>query len=75
MVFALLAVLAGIAFVWRTFSKKFKEFHAAGDEYRAAEGTKTSTEVSFASLLKEQTERNMYHFSHASLSSMYVGTC
>jgi len=52
MVFALLAVLAGIAFVWRTFSKKFKEFHAAGDEYRAAEGTKTSTEVSFASLFK-----------------------
>lgn len=75
MVFALLAILAGIAFVWRTFSKKFKEFHVAGDEYRAAEGTKTSIEVSFASLFKEQTEENIYHFSHASLSSMYAGTC
>ena len=71
MVFALLAVLAGIAFVWRTFSKKFKEFHAAGDECAQKKVQKTSAEVSFASLLKEQTERNMIIF----LMHHYLHVC
>ncbi|MBR0377492.1 MAG: MFS transporter [Lachnospiraceae bacterium] len=52
MVFALLAAFAAIAFLWRTFSGKFKEFHAAGDRFRAAEGTKEKNEVSFTSLFK-----------------------
>lgn len=52
MVFALLAAFAAIAFVWRSCSKKFREFHEAGDRYRAAEGSKTSKEVSFVSLFK-----------------------
>ena len=52
MVFALLAAFAAIAFLWRTFSAKFKEFHAAGDRFRAAEGTKENNEVSFTSLFK-----------------------
>lgn len=52
MVFGLLAAFAAIAFLWRTFSGKFKEFHEAGDRYRAAEGVKESGEVSFTSLFK-----------------------
>ena len=52
MVFGLLAAFAAIAFVWRSCSKKFKEFHEAGDRYRAAEGAKSSNEVSFVSLFK-----------------------
>lgn len=54
MVFVLLAAFAAIAFLWRTFSGKFKEFHAAGDEYRAAEGMKESDEISFTSLFKDE---------------------
>ena len=52
MVFALLAAFAAIAFLWRTFSGKFKEFHEAGDRYRAAEGMQEKTEVSFTTLFK-----------------------
>lgn len=52
-VFALLGGIAAIAFLWRTFSAKFKEFHAAGDRYRAAERTSDSSEeVSFTKLFK-----------------------
>lgn len=51
-VFALLAVFSAIAFLWRTFSKQFKEFHEAGERYRAEEGVKSSEEVSLFSLLK-----------------------
>lgn len=50
MVFGLLALFSLIAFVWRTFSKKFKEFHAQGDKYRALENKKEATEVSFKTL-------------------------
>lgn len=51
-VFGLLGLFALVAFLWRTFSSKFKEFHAAGDRYRAAEHTsKSSGEVSFTKLL------------------------
>lgn len=52
MVFGLLAVFAAIAFLWRTFSPQFKEFHRLGDQYRAAEGAKENSEVSFTSLFK-----------------------
>ena len=52
MVFALLAAFAAIAFLWRTFSGKFKEFHEAGDRYRAAEGMQEKAEVSFTTLFK-----------------------
>ena len=52
MVFALLAAFAAIAFLWRTFSGKFKEFHEAGDRYRAAEGMQEKSEVSFTTLFK-----------------------
>jgi len=63
MVFGLLAAFAAIAFLWRTFSGKFKEFHAAGDKYRAAEGAKASEEVSFASLFKgEQSGKYLSFF-------------
>lgn len=51
-VFGILGGFAAIAFLWRTFSAKFKEFHAAGEKYRAAEGSKSSNEVSFTSLFK-----------------------
>lgn len=62
MVFALLAVFAGIAFLWRTFSSKFKEFHEAGNRYRAAEGMKTSNEVSFVSLFKAANSKKYISF-------------
>ena len=51
-VFGILGGLAVIAFMWRIFSRKFKEFHREGDRYRAAEGTKGNTDVSFTSLFK-----------------------
>lgn len=51
-VFGLLGGIAAVAFLWRTFSSKFKEFHAAGDRYRAAESSSRSTgeNVSFTKL-------------------------
>ena len=51
-VFGLLGGFAAIAFLWRTFSPKFKEFHEAGDRYRAAEGETASEEISFTKLFK-----------------------
>jgi inositol transporter-like SP family MFS transporter len=62
MVFALLAAFAAIAFLWRTFSGQFKEFHAAGDKYRAAEGVKESGEVSFTSLFKGENSSKYISF-------------
>lgn len=53
-VFALLGAFAAIAFLWRTFSGKFKEFHKAGDAYRAKEGRADSSEVSFTTLFAEK---------------------
>ena len=58
-VFGILGGFALIAFLWRTFSVKFKKFHEAGDIYRAAEGSVKSKEVSFTSLFK-YTEKNKY---------------
>lgn len=50
-VFGLLGGFAAIAFLWRTFSGKFREFHEAGDRYRAAESsTGSSEEISFTRL-------------------------
>lgn len=62
MVFGLLAAFAAAAFLWRTFSKKFKEFHEAGNRYRAAEGSKTSDEVSFVSLFQGENAKKYISF-------------
>lgn len=51
-VFGILAGFAAVAFLWRTFSSKFKEFHEAGNRYRAAEGAGISEEISFTRLFK-----------------------
>lgn len=61
-VFGILGGLAVIAFLWRTFSGKFKEFHQEGDRYRAAEGTKGSSEVSFTSLFKGDSKSKYLSF-------------
>lgn len=58
-VFGILGGFALIAFLWRTFSAKFKRFHEAGDQYRAVEGSVKSEEVSFISLFKNA-EKNKY---------------
>lgn len=62
LVFALLAAFSLIAFLWRTFSKTFKEFHAKGNEYRAAEGAKENTEVSFTTLFKGENSGKFIRF-------------
>lgn len=62
LVFALLAVFALIAFLWRTFSKTFKEFHEKGNEYRMKEGAKENTEVSFTSLFKGESSSKFIRF-------------
>ncbi len=62
LVFALLAVFALIAFLWRTFSKTFKEFHEKGNEYRMKEGAKENTEVSFTSLFKGEGSSKFIRF-------------
>ena len=49
---AFLPAFAAVAFLWRTFSSKFKEFHEAGNRYRAAEGAGISEEISFTRLFK-----------------------
>ncbi|MCH4284783.1 MULTISPECIES: MFS transporter [Bacillota] len=50
-VFAILAILAAITFVWRTTSPKFKQFHALGDEYRKNEKDLQQENVSIKNLL------------------------
>lgn len=74
-VFGMLAVIAAAAFVWRTFSGKFKEFHAAGDRYRAAknrEGKETSGEISFTKLLSEGSEKGKYRNMFLCIVFFYV---
>lgn len=61
-VFGILAALSLVAFVWRSFSRKFKEFHKKGDEYRAAEGAKESNEVSFTSIFKGKGAKKFVSF-------------
>lgn len=61
-VFGILGGLAVIAFLWRTFSGKFKEFHREGDRYRAAEGAKGASEVSFTSLFKGDSKSKYLSF-------------
>lgn len=61
-VFGILGVFAAIAFLWRTFSGKFKEFHAAGDRYRASEETNTSEEISFTKLFHGAESRKNISF-------------
>jgi inositol transporter-like SP family MFS transporter len=60
-VFGMLGIIAAIAFVWRTFSGKFKELHEAGDRYRAAESTSDSAEeVSFTKILFNGKEKQKF---------------
>lgn len=60
-VFGILGGIATIAFFWRTFSGKFKEFHEAGDKYRAAENDSGSTsEVSFTKILTSGAEKSKF---------------
>ena len=61
-VFGILGGLAVIAFLRRTFSGKFKEFHREGDRYRAAEGAKGASEVSFTSLFKGDSKSKYLSF-------------
>lgn len=61
-VFGILGFFAAIAFLWRTFSGKFKEFHAAGDRYRASEETNTSEEISFTKLFRGAERRKNISF-------------
>ena len=60
-VFGILGGIATIAFFWRTFSGKFKEFHEAGDKYRAAENDSGSTSaVSFTKILTSGAEKSKF---------------
>lgn len=60
-VFGLLGGIAAAAFLWRTFSPKFKEFHEAGDRYRAAENSSGSAEeVSFTKILTSGNEKSKF---------------
>ncbi len=61
-VFGMLAAIAVIAFVWRTFSTKLQQFHEDGNRYRAAESNNATTEgVSFTQVLSNGTKyRNMF---------------
>lgn len=60
-VFGILGGIAAIAFFWRTFSGKFKEFHEAGDKYRAAENDSGSTSaVSFTKILTSGVEKSKF---------------
>ena len=61
-VFGLLGGFAAIAFLWRTFSPKFKEFHEAGNRYRAAEGETASEEISFTKLFKGKESKKFISF-------------
>lgn len=61
-VFGILGGFAAIAFLWRTFSAKFKKFHEEGDKYRLAESGTSSNEVSFASLFKGGEKKKFVSF-------------
>lgn len=61
-VFGILCGLAVIAFIWRSFSRKFKEFHLEGDRYRAAEGSKGNSEISFSTLFKGSESKKYLSF-------------
>lgn len=74
-VFGMLAVIAAVAFVWRTFSGKFKEFHEAGDRYRAAErkdASEASQEVSFTRILFSGNEKGKYRNMFLCIVFFYV---
>ena len=61
-VFGILCALAVIAFVWRSFSRKFKKFHEEGDRYRAAEGARDTSEISFTTLFKGSNKNKYLSF-------------
>ena len=61
-VFGILGGFAAIAFLWRTFSAKFKKFHEEGDKYRLAESGTSSNEVSFATLFKGGEKKKFVSF-------------
>ena len=49
-IFCNLCVIAAVGVVTRIFSKKVKELHRAGEEYRKADGETVSKEISFRQL-------------------------
>lgn len=60
-VFGLLGGIAVVAFLWRTFSPKFKEFHEAGNRYRATESSSgNAKEVSFTKILTNGNEKSKF---------------
>ena len=61
-VFGILAGLAMVAFLWRTFSKKFKEFHQEGDRKHSSQGSNGSSEVSFTALFKGNGKKKYLSF-------------
>ena len=61
-VFGILAGLAMVAFLWRTFSKKFKEFHQEGDRKHSSQGRNGSSEVSFTALFKGNGKKKYLSF-------------
>lgn len=61
-VFGILGGFAFIAFLWRTFSAKFKEFHEDGNRYRAAEGAAESTDISFTKLFNGKESKKYMTF-------------
>lgn len=60
-VFGILTVIAAITWLWRTSSKKFKEFHTAGDQFRADEESTSDTKMSSSSALKILFANNNKH--------------
>lgn len=60
-VFGILGGFATVAFLWRTCSRKFKEFHEAGERYRAAEkGDSAEKEVSFTKILFQGNSKSKF---------------
>lgn len=74
-VFGILAGFAAVAFLWRTFSPKFKEFHEAGNRYRAAEGAGISEEISFTRLFKGTESKKYLSFFACIMIFTFVGIC
>lgn len=51
-VFAILTIIAAVTWLWRLSSKKFKQFHADGDKFRAAEEHHEDTSLSTSASMK-----------------------
>lgn len=72
-VFGILGGIAIVAFIWRTFSPKFKAFHEAGNHYRAAESSSGGPEdVSFIKILSGGNEKSKYTKLFLCIITFYV---